>query len=119
MLVWNFLIIGVFDDPLTYHMIGCVSLVAFSLTLPVAGWLADARVGRYMVIRCSIWIMWIATVLVTVSSVIAQLIEGYSSVNLKIQLLLYRGGGGRGPVLPTPSWAHNCLIVKFAEGSPD
>ena len=57
MLVWNFLIIGVIDGHLTYHMIGCVSLVAFGLTLPVAGWLADARVGRYMVILCSIWIM--------------------------------------------------------------
>ena len=100
-LVWNFLIIGVFDDPLTYFNITtCVSLVAFGLTLPVAGWLADARVGRYKVIRCSIWIMWSATVLVTVSSVIAQLIEGYSSINSKIQLLLYAfiaiGFGGYG-----------------------
>ena len=110
MLVWNFLIIGVFDDPLTHHMIGCVSLVAFSLTLPVAGWLADARVGRYMVIRCSIWIMWIATVLVTVSSVIAQLIEDYSSVNLKIQLLLYRGGGeGGGGLCPPPPPGHTTV----------
>ena len=89
-LLWNFLIINVINDPLAhYDITGCVCLVAISLTLPVAGWLADTRIGRYKVIRCSIWIMWIATVLATVSSVVAQLIAGYSSVNSKVQLLLY------------------------------
>ena len=36
-LVWNFLILGVVNDHLRFYMAGCVSLVAFGLTLPVAG----------------------------------------------------------------------------------
>ena len=100
-LIQNFLITSVINGPLTqYDITACVSLIAFGLTLPVAGWLADAHVGRFKMIRCSIWIMWIATVFVTVSSVIVQLIEGYSSVISKIQLLLHAflavGFGGYG-----------------------
>ena len=59
-------------------------LVAFSLTPVIAEWLADAHIGRYRVIRCSVWIMWIATVLATVTSVIAQLIETYSRIDTGI-----------------------------------
>lgn len=45
-LVWSFLIISVINDPLAHYDIsGCVSLVVFSLTLPLAGWLADTRIG--------------------------------------------------------------------------
>ena len=100
-LIWSFLIMSVIDGRLTHYDIsGGVNLVAFSLTLPVAGWLADARIGRYKVIRCSIWIMWIGTVLATVSSVIAQVIQGHSKVISKIQLLLHAflavGFGGYG-----------------------
>ena len=63
--------------------------VAFGLALPMAGWLADARIGRYKVISCSIWIMWIATVLATISSVTAQSLTGdYSSIDTKVQLVL-------------------------------
>ena len=34
-----------------------VWVAAFGLTQPIAGWLADVRIGRYKVIRCSVWIM--------------------------------------------------------------
>ena len=88
-LVWNYLIVSVWNSLNLYDFGGCVYLLACGFTLPLAGWLADVRIGRYRVIRCSIWIMWIATVLVTLSSVIAQLIESYSSVNSKVQVLLY------------------------------
>ena len=40
----------------TRNMSGYESLVwqaAFGLTLPIAGWLADTRIRRYKVIRCS------------------------------------------------------------------
>ena len=36
--------------------------------LPVAGWLADVWFGRYKIIRCSIWTMWISSVLLAVSN---------------------------------------------------
>ena len=89
MLVLNYLIVSVWNSLNLYNFGGCVYLLACGFTLPLAGWLADAHVGWYKVIRCSIWIMWSATVLATVSSVIAQLIEGYSSINSKVQWSLY------------------------------
>jgi nitrate/nitrite transporter NarK len=62
-------------------------MLSISLILPLAGWLADARIGRYRVIRCSIWIMWIATVLATaVSSVLAQCKNATSSSDAIIKM---------------------------------
>ena len=93
-LIWNYLIMNL----LTLYISRSnengteayfVYMLSISLTLPVAGWLADARIGRYRVIRCSIWIIWIATVLATVSSVTAQLVEGYSIINTKVFVLLF------------------------------
>ena len=63
-------------------------VVTFGLTPPIAGWLADAHVGRYKVMRCSIWIMWIAAVLTTVSSVISQSVDAYSHIDTKMQVVL-------------------------------
>ena len=91
-LIWNYLIMNLLTlytdrgnetGTVVYYML------SISLTLPVAGWLADARIGRYRVIRCSIWIMWIATVLATVSSVISQLVDGYSIINTKVLVVLF------------------------------
>ena len=92
-LVWNYLTMNLLTF-LLYNInrgdrYGSIAyLLSFGLTLPIAGWLADACIGRYKVIRCSVWIMWIATVLATVSSVIAQLVDGYSSTNTKVLLML-------------------------------
>ena len=78
-LICNYLIMNEFYLLSQYDMhneSGIKSLiwqVAFGLTLPVAGWLADTHTGRYKVIRGSVWIMWIATVLTVISSVIAHL----------------------------------------------
>ena len=63
-------------------------LVAFASTLSVAGWLADARIERYKVIHYSVLIMWTAMVLATVSSVTAQLVDGYYHVSIKVQVVL-------------------------------
>ena len=69
-----------------YESIAC--LLPFGLTLPIAGWLADTRIGRYRVIHYSIWIMWIATVLATASSVMVQFVDGYSNINAKLLTVL-------------------------------
>ena len=58
-----------------------IQLVAGGLTLPVAGWLADIYFGRYKVINWSMWTMWVAFMLVTASSVVAQFVESYNSIN--------------------------------------
>ena len=38
-----------------------VPLIPFTITTSIAGWLTDAFIGRYNVIRCSIWIMGLVT----------------------------------------------------------
>ena len=45
------------------------------VTLPIAGWLANIRFGRYKVIRFSIWTMWITSVLLTIVYVVLSFIE--------------------------------------------
>ena len=40
------------------------------LIYPFAGWIADTKFGRYKVMRFSIWIMWLAGVLLTIVSVV-------------------------------------------------
>jgi dipeptide/tripeptide permease len=47
----------------------------------IAGWLADTLIGRYKVMRSSIWIMWIAAVIATMSSVVAHLYESYGVIH--------------------------------------
>ena len=92
-LVWNYMIMSVYGMFHQYlirqdRILFRVWVVAFGLAPPIAGWLADARVGRYKVVRCSIWIMWIAAVLTTVSSIISQLVDAYSRIDTKIQVVL-------------------------------
>ena len=53
--------------------------VILGITSSIAGWLADTRIGRYKVVRTSNWIMWIAAVIATTSSVVAILYESYVS----------------------------------------
>ena len=52
-------------------------LIPFGITTAIAGWLTDAFINRYKVIRCSVGIMWLFIVTVTVSGVVGQLDENY------------------------------------------
>ena len=77
-LVWNCLVMSAFLYLTTYPNIfhptaNNVYSIIWGLTLPIAGWLADVYLKRYKVIRWSILIMWIASVLVAASSVLSQL----------------------------------------------
>ena len=36
-----------------------VWVIPFSITTAIAGWLTNAFIGRYKMIHCSIWIMWL------------------------------------------------------------
>ena len=99
-LVWNCLVMSTFQYLTTYPIINIVfHLTAknaysniWGLTLPIAGWLADVYLKRYKVIRWSILIMWIASVLVAASSVLSQLpvVEHYyhNSTKKGITMLL-------------------------------
>ncbi len=50
---------------------GGVALVLLTISCPVAGWLADARYGRYKVLRCGLWLTWIGTLIITVVVLLA------------------------------------------------
>ena len=65
-------------------VIPAVAFAVVTLISPVAGWLADARFGRYNVLKWGIWIAWISSMLLTVSSVIAGLVTSYEQVNSSI-----------------------------------
>ncbi len=57
-------------------------------TLPITGWLADVYLRRYKVICWSMFIMWIASVLVVASSVLSQFVESYYSINYYVTAVL-------------------------------
>ena len=48
-----------------------------TLLYPIGGWLADTRVGRYRMIRCSMWIMWTGIIVATFGEVVADLSTVY------------------------------------------
>ena len=59
------------------NLVHQVWLIPFGITTAIAGWLTDAFIGRYKVIRCSIWIMWLLMIVITVSAVVGQLNKIY------------------------------------------
>ena len=80
-LVISYLVIGIFyflmiavDHSINVYR---VWLIPFGITTAIAGWLTDAFIGRYKVICCSIWIMWLLMIAITVSAVVGQLNEIY------------------------------------------
>ena len=78
-LVWNFLLSSI------YHYVSYVApevysgpvftamLVVIGVTVPLAGWLADVRFGRYRVISYSIFTMWLSVILLTAGQTALQL----------------------------------------------
>ena len=64
-------------------------LVPFAITTAIAGWLTDAFIGRYKVIRCSIWIMWLLMIAATVSEVVGQLNKKYYHYHKVIRPILF------------------------------
>ena len=99
-LIWNFFIAIVCNYLMAFvvpHGLE-ISTVAWSLTLPIAGWLADIYFGRYKVICWSMWIMWIASMLATLTSVVAQVVTGYhriyNGISLTMSFILAIGFGG-------------------------
>ena len=84
LIVWNTLVMNLLYYLLTKTSQEGVHFVALLFTLPIAGWLADVYLGRYKIIQWSMWIMWVGSMLATLSSVVAQLVDSYASVNEKV-----------------------------------
>ena len=84
-LVWSLLITGIisFSNIQNHGLLFSIQLVAGSLTLPIAGWLADIYFGRYKVIHWSMVTMWVTFVLATANLVIERLVVYSYSVLVK------------------------------------
>ena len=87
-IIWNYLVTS-----LAFYLALGVSnyepyFIACSIILPFAGWLADVYLGRYKVIRWSMWIMWVGSMLATVSSAVAQMVTSYQHFHTPISLVL-------------------------------
>jgi dipeptide/tripeptide permease len=84
LIVWNTLVMNLLYYLLTQTSLEGVHFIALLFTLPIAGWLADVYLGRYKVIQWSMWIMWVGSMLATLSSVVAQLVNSYTSISKKV-----------------------------------
>ena len=85
LLVWNTLVMNLPYYILTQTSWKGVHFISLLFILLIAGWLADVYFGRYKVIRWSMWIMWVASMLATVSSVVSQLVDSYARISEKVK----------------------------------
>ena len=67
-----------------------ICFMAIVFLSPIAGWLADVYFGRYNIIKWSILIVWSSSLLLTISSVIAEFASGYEQIckNIDAALLI-------------------------------
>ena len=92
-LVWSFLVTNLvyfirYATTTTYSsLVYYIALSVSVLTIPLAGWLADVRYGRYRIVQWSMWIMWISSLLLTGSLVIIQWLELQNDIYLKVVMI--------------------------------
>ena len=72
MSVFHLLRTGYDPQQQNIYPIGIIALIPTLIFFPIGGWLADTHIGRYKAIRYSMWIMWIALMLGTLSELLAQ-----------------------------------------------
>ena len=79
--VWSFLLSSTyfycfyFGSKVYARPLYIVLQIIVGMTLPLAGWLADVRFGRYKVIHCSMWIMWFSALLLACGEVVLWLLN--------------------------------------------
>ena len=59
------------------------------LLYPLAGWVADTKLGRYKVMKGSIWIMWGASIFLLVSHIVRASLHQEYLISLPIAIVLY------------------------------
>ena len=88
-IVWSYLVGSVLhllrdgykDTTKDYVSSGGIITLCSTLLYPIGGWLADTRLGRYTVIRYSMWIMWISSLLLTLNELLSFV---YGTANIKL-----------------------------------
>ncbi len=68
-------------DTAAQHSIYQVWIIPFGITTAIAGWLTDAFIRRYKMICCSVWIMWLLMISITLSAIAGQLNDIYNHHN--------------------------------------
>ena len=77
-------------------------ILLYAITVPLAGWLADACIGRYRVIQCSFLLLWAAITLDTANRVITKIVNSYQSINTVVSQVMYGAMGiGYGGLVST------------------
>ena len=87
-IIWNYLVTSL-PFYLTHVSDYKPYFTACSFILLMAGWLADVRFGRYKVICWSMWVMRIASMLATISSIVTRIVKSYHHIHTFILLVLF------------------------------
>ena len=83
-LIWSYLISSIYTIGLHYidkqyrdshTLVDMLVLIPMGLTVVLAATLADFRFGRYKVISFSLWIVWICSILLTLTAIITDFIH--------------------------------------------
>ena len=100
-IVWSYLVLSIYYYGEHVAATYCsdatyLTLVAvIGLTMPLAGWLADVRFGRYKVLSCSLWVMWITSILLAATLTIAEVTElRYKEIPIIALLVILAVGCG-------------------------
>ena len=96
-IVWSFLTGSVFhllrsgykEKTEDYTSNTGIILISSTLLYPIGGWLADTHLGRYALIRYSMWIMWIGSLLLTFNEVLAD-VSGVYATHLNVKIWIFR-----------------------------
>ena len=95
---YQFTVIGLFfsdysDYNANYWLTTFTALIFYygvsKLFFPFAGWLADAHFGRYRVIKYSMWLMWLGSLLLVINRIIHYLLPNNQLVDVIMILVVF------------------------------
>ena len=76
-LIWCFCSLLVYRFMMRQHKVepinGVIVINMVAFLYPILGWLGDVHFGRYKMIKCSVWLMWFASLLSCFSSILYSL----------------------------------------------